>query len=105
MCRQGTYRVGEPVRVIHVLEVVTPGEEIYVMGPKAVGGEIVDGQKVTPANHGDHEPYDGRVLPSPGVDYNYEITSHTFAEPGRHTIQWRLGALTSNALVVEILPA
>lgn len=98
--------VGEAVRVIHVLEVERAGEELFVMGPKPVVGEHVDGKLA-----GDPVPewgaftmgiYDGAVLPSPGVDTNYEITSYTFHEPGVHRIQWRAGEQMSNVLCVEV---
>jgi hypothetical protein len=38
------------------------------------------------------------------VDYNYDITTYTFDESGRHTIQWRLGDLRSNTLELEVVP-
>ena len=103
-------RVGEPVRVIHVLEAPEPGHRVYVMGPKAIVGEYVDGKRVaTP------KPlalsYDGAVVPSPAVDYNYDITEYRFDRPGRHTIQWRGGGhaiqgdlqLESNVLVLTVV--
>jgi hypothetical protein len=104
MSRKNVYRVGEEVRVIHVLEVLEPGQEIFTMGPKAVSGEYVDGRGTTPEASGEADAYDGRVLKSPGVDYNYDITTYTFDAPGRHTIQWRMGDLRSNTLELEIVP-
>ena len=46
-------------------------------------------------------------MPSPAVDYNFEISTYTFHEPGIYRIQWRLGQLVSNTLevIVESLPA
>ncbi len=85
------YAVGEEVRVIHVLEVVEPGQGVYVMGPKAVVDEYVDGRRVGP----DEERVkviNGRVVQSPAVDYNWEITSYSFDELGVHTILWRPGS-------------
>jgi hypothetical protein len=104
MSRQTEYRVGEEVRVIHVLEVLEPGQEILAMGPKPVSGEYVDGRALTPEASGEGGAYDGRVLQSPGVDYNYDITSYTFDTPGRHTIQWRMGELRSNTLDLKVVP-
>jgi hypothetical protein len=78
------------------------------MGPKRVYGELVDDKLVTdpPPNPADplvpSEPYDGRVIPGPGVDTNYEITRYRFDTPGIHTISWQLGELVSNVLRIEI---
>jgi hypothetical protein len=101
------YRIGDDVRVLHVVEVVEPGKEVFVMGPKAVYGEFVDDQAVTPAPpDGLLQPttYNGPTLDSPAVDYNYEVTSYRFTEPGQHSIQWRLGDLRSNTLLVDVTP-
>lgn len=103
MCRKNVYHVGEEVRVIHVLEVVEPGQDIFTMGPKAVCGEYVDGRAMTPDIRGESQVYDGRVLKSPGVDYNYDITTYTFDTPGRHRIQWQMGELRSNTLELEVV--
>ncbi len=103
MCRKSTYRVGEKVRVIHVLEVLAPGQEIFIMGPKAVSGEYVDGRAMTPEGSGEPGLYDGPVLDSPGVDYNYDITTYSFATPGRHTIHWQMGGLRSNTLELDVV--
>jgi len=101
LTKKTRYQAGEDVRVIHVLEIVEPGHQLFVMGPKAIYGELVDGKLVTPAEP-PPELYDGLVVDSPDVDYNYDITTYRFAEPGHHTIQWRLGALRSNTLELEI---
>lgn len=104
MTRRRRHRVGEAVRVVHVLEVPEPGQQIFVMGPKAVTGEYVDGRAMAPDSADATTAYDGRVLQSPGVDYNYEITTYTFDAPGRHAIQWRMDDLRSNTLELEIVP-
>jgi hypothetical protein len=96
------YQVGEEVRVIHVLEVVEPGHEVFVMGPKRIYGEYVDDRPATP----ELPPltdYDGLVLESPNVDYNYDVTSYRFFEPGRHRIHWQMGTLRSNTLELEVM--
>ena len=95
--------VGEAVRVVHVCESVSAGAELYVMGPKPVYDEYVDGIRATdepPAGEDPFAPasYDGRVLPGPGVDTNYEVMEYAFTSPGEHTVQWRLGASGSNTL-------
>lgn len=104
MCRKATYLIGEAVRVIHVLEAPEPGHSIFVMGPKTVFGEYVDGRLATEESPEAEPLYDGRVLPSPGVDYNYDITTYSFEEPGRHTICWQMGELCSNTLELEVVP-
>lgn len=105
MSRSLLYRVAEEVRVIHVVEVVEPGQELYVMGPKKVYGEKVDETFVTPQPPGDiwaPDTYNGPVLPSPAVDYNYEITAYRFDRAGKHTVQWCIGNLRSNRLEIEV---
>jgi len=100
------YAVHEAVRVLHVLEVTAKGEELFVMGPKPITGEWVDGVRVTPEvpkwgafTMGD---YDGAVLQSPGLDVNFEISVYTFATPGLHHVQWKAGVVDSNVLCIEV---
>ena len=109
MAARRRYQPGEMVRVIHVFEVVDPGSAVYVMGPKPVYGEYVDELLVTPpAVNGDAtlrpRNYDGPTLPSPAVDYNFDITSYTFAQLGMHRIIWKVDDLVSNALSLEVEP-
>jgi hypothetical protein len=102
--------LGEPVRVVHVVESVRAGDELYVMGPKAVLGEHVDGVLRTAAAPAQADPleppglYDGAVLPAPAADYNYDVTEYTFDRPGAHTIEWKLGPLQSNTLTIDVTP-
>jgi hypothetical protein len=101
------YRVGAEVRVIHVLEATDSGVPLYVMGPKPVYNEFVDGQLATRALPRDADPfspdsYDGRVLTGPGLDFNWDITTYGFDQPGPHRIEWRLGDVHSNTLTVTI---
>lgn len=107
MTAKSIYEVGEEVRVIHVFEATAPGHEVYVMGPKPVHGEYVDGSLATPPAPAGEEPwvpaiYDGTVLESPAVDYGYEITTYCFSEAGRHMIVWKLGPLESNTLEIMV---
>ena len=104
------YKVGEPVRVLHVLESVKAGIEVFVMGPKTIYGEYVDGKLVTAKGPG-MEGYDGMVVSErPIADFNYEITTYTFKEPGEHTIQWKGGGhpfqgsldLESNVIKLQV---
>ena len=87
LTQRSRYRVGEEVRVIHVHEMLIPGDQLYVMGPKRVRGEYVDDRLVTPVVVGEMREvdpfapivYDGPTLASPGVDYAYEVTSFRFS--------------------------
>lgn len=104
-----SYKIGEEIRVIHVHEVAAEGEQVFPMGPKPVRGEQIDGKMVTPTVLADVDPfqpevYDGVVLTSPAVDYNWEITSYRFSAPGTRTIQWKVGKFASNTLVLQIVP-
>jgi hypothetical protein len=109
MTAKSTYRVGEEVRIIHVLEAPEAGHEIYVMGPKAIEDEFVDG-KLASQERKHLAPYNGRVVQSPGIDFNYDVSTYKFVSPGVHTIQWKGGGhssqgnlnLESNVLRIEI---
>jgi hypothetical protein len=95
--------------VLHVHEVTVEGEQVFPMGPKPVRGELIDGKMVTATVLADVDPfqpevYDGAVLQSPAVDYNWEITSYRFSAAGARTLQWKVGRFTSNALVLQIEP-
>jgi hypothetical protein len=104
------YKAGESIRVLHVLESVKSGIEVYVMGPKTITDEYVDGHLAAPKGPLS-EAYDGAVINRPIADFNYGITTYTFASPGNHTIQWKgyggLGdksqPLESNIITLRIL--
>ncbi|WP_394829204.1 hypothetical protein [Pendulispora albinea] len=110
LCAERPYAAGETVHVIHAVEYVGTGHTAYVMGPKPVVGEWVDGSLATapaPAPSGGDplvpRDYDGLTLPSPIVDIHYEITTYRFVRPGTHDIVWRLGPdLQSNVLRVQV---
>jgi hypothetical protein len=107
MSRRLQYHLGEEVRIVHVVEVIEPGRELYVVGPKPVYGEYVDDVLVTalpPDDVWEPATYNGPILPSPAVDYNYDITAYRFDQVGTHRIQWQIGTLHSNVLVVEVIP-
>jgi hypothetical protein len=111
MADKERYKVGEQVRIVHVLEAVDPGLKIYAMGPKPVYDEYIDGKNVCPKRADAASVYDGVVLRSPAADFHYDITSHAFAKPGRHTIQWKGGGhpiegdlgLESNVLTINVV--
>lgn len=105
MARKSGYAANEEIRVIHVYEVVVPGLPVHVMGPKPVYGEYLDGTLATAELPPDEDPfapreYDGRVVTSPAVDYNYDITRYRLA-PGHHRLWWQMGGLRSNTLEFE----
>lgn len=107
MTSPARYAIGDVVRIIHVLEVTTPDLDLYVMGPKPVLDEYVDGRLRTGETPKDVDPllpdsYDGRTLKGPGVDFNWEITTYRFAESGRHEVVWRPGDLSSNRLSLDV---
>jgi hypothetical protein len=106
MASPGRYAVGDVVRIIHVLEVTTD-LPLYVMGPKPILDEYVDGRLATGATPHGVDPllpdsYDGRTLKGPGVDFNWEITTYRFPDAGHHHVVWRPGGLSSNRLTLEI---
>lgn len=106
LTKKTRYALGEEIHVIHVFEAPGNGIDVYVMGPKFVYGESVDGTPVSGAPEINTYPwlgvYDGAVLKSPAVDYNYDITTYRFSEPGTHVISWQLGSLRSNPITIEI---
>ena len=109
MTADTTCQTNETVRVDHVLEAVTPGYDLYVMGPKPVFSEYING-KLQGAGVTEHDPadpfapaeYDGRVLTSPGIDANFAPTFYRFPRPGRYEICWQPGAWRSNTLVIVV---
>jgi len=108
LVRKTTYCVNEAIHIVHVYEVLVPGQLVYVMGPKPVYGEYLDERLVTLEPPSGEDPfvpqnYDGRALPSPAVDYNYDVTIYSFSVPGRHQTYWRVGELRSNTLEFEVV--
>ncbi len=96
--------VGEDVVVLHAAEATT-GHSVYVMGPKPVRGESVDGHPTTPpATAYELAPldYDGKVLTGPAADLNFEPTRYTFDEPDIHVVTWEIGDLRSNELRIDV---
>lgn len=97
--------VGEVVSVAHAVG-VPAGHDAWIMGPKPVYGENVDGQARTEMYETADYPwvgeYDGAVVPGPRVDNNFVVTSYRFATPGKHTIVWSIGGHVSNTLVIDV---
>jgi hypothetical protein len=107
MTARDRVQAGQEVQVVHVVEATEPGLDVYLMGPKEVFGEAVDGHVANPLPEG-MDPfapaeYDGRVATGPAVDANYDVTTYTFDAPGEHQIVWRLAGWTSNVLRVTVV--
>jgi hypothetical protein len=103
LCANLSVGVEDTVRILHVCESVAETSPLYVMGPKPVWGEYVDDVLATEPPPKGSDPfvptsYDGRVLPGPGKDTNYEVTRYRFTTPGAHTVHWRLEPNVSNVL-------
>ena len=102
------YSVGEAIRVAHIVEETGKGRTLYIVGPKTIRDEFVNDRLATDAtqNPGDYPwlptSYDGAVQPSPGVDYNFEITQYRFDQPGPYRVQWRPGRYLSNVLFITV---
>jgi hypothetical protein len=102
-------KADQPIRIVHVVESTRAGDALYVMGPKAVLGESVDGKLATAAASASGDPlkppgvYDGRAQRAPAVDYNYDITEYKLAV-GHHVVEWQLGPLRSNQLSIDVVP-
>ena len=94
------YEVGEEVRVIHILDAPGSGVDVYVMGPKPIREEYINGEPATPPAEG-MGTYNGVVLQSPHADYNYDVTVYTFDEPGGYYIQWKGGGANGEDIGLE----
>ncbi len=106
-CARLEYATGEPVRIAHIVEETSRERLLYIVGPKAIHDECVnDKPACAQQNTGDYPwlpaSYDGEVLPTPGIDYNFEITQYVFDEPGTYRIQWRPGRYRSNVLHISV---
>jgi hypothetical protein len=108
-CAEADYRVGDEIRIVHAMEVIEPGHDVFVMGPKEVFDEYVDDvacgraggiEGIDPFSPAE---YDGRVAQSPAVDTNFMTTVHTFSDPGDHEFSWRPGSLRSNVVRIHVV--
>ena len=76
------------------------------MGPKEVFGEYLDEELQGGVPLEQDYPwvglYDGEVLPSPELDYNFEISKYSFETSGEHRVQWRIGGCASNTVVLTV---
>lgn len=89
MTRKNRYKVGEPVRVIHVLESVKKGIEMDMMGPAPVCHDYVDEKIIENEQcYGSHSA-SGTFKEVPVANFNFDISTYRFKEPGTHTIRWK----------------
>lgn len=104
-----SYKVGESVEIIHVLEVIEPG--LYIGGefPKQVYDEYVDGKLVSKKEPSvsmgglkNVKRITGIIRKGPTTDYDYVSTTYTFDKPGTHTIQWKPDGRISNLITLRI---
>lgn len=108
LSKKNNYEVKEEIRIIHVMELLAPGYPIYIMGPKSIYNEYVNDQIQNSATYSEEDDpfkplnYDGRVLQSPGIDFNFEITVYSFDKPGTYRIHWQPGKLKSNTLMIHV---
>ncbi|CAN5791210.1 hypothetical protein BH11BAC3_BH11BAC3_18200 [soil metagenome] len=102
------YLPGENIRIIHVLELLTSGDFIYAAGPKPVYMETVNGiYNNLDNNYSELDPfrpqtYNGKILKSPGIDFNFEILEYKFYNKGTYSIQWLPDKWKSNVIEIEI---
>lgn len=103
------YKTGEAIRIGHIVEETGTGRTLYVMGPKTISEEFVNDSPPAPLSTGPQSEYpwlensyDGEILPSPGYDYNFEITEYHFNQPGTYRIQWKPGKYHSNILTITV---
>lgn len=109
LSKKQIYHVNEKVRIIHVLEVMLAGLDIYLMGPKQIYNEYIDshiqGEELSLDQADLFTPveYDGRVVNGPGIDSNFEITVYSFPKSGVYKIYWQPGKWKSNILEIKVL--
>lgn len=104
---QKVVAVDEPVRVFHLIEFMKKGAEIFIMGPKDIYGEFVNGHLASPkVPEGQMYPwmmlYDGPVLEGPGLDENFKVSVYRFSQPGRYEINWQFEEQRSNTLTITV---
>jgi HEAT repeats len=101
-----TAKIGDTIRIFHVYEDQRAESELYIMGPKAITGLVVDSKSSADLGKlGDYPGeivYDGVVISQPGWDYNFEITKLVFATEGEHTVEWRAFGLSSNVVRIWV---
>ncbi len=106
MVQNRVFAKGETIHILHFVEITRPGAELYIMGPKQVYGLYIDdhlmGEQAPDSQYPWVGIYDGAVLPSPELDYNFEIGKYAMDVIGEHNIQWRIDGFVSNTVVVTI---
>jgi hypothetical protein len=106
-CQKTIFKINETIRIAHYIEELDSGQTLYVMGPKQITNEFVNDSLHTPISLDSDTPwlgmqYDGEVADSPGLDYNFEITSYQFSKKGTYRICWKPGIYCSNELIIHV---
>ncbi len=106
-CQKTIFKINEAIRIAHYIEELDSGQIIYGMGPKQITNEFVNDSLCTPSSLDSNTPwlgltYDGEVTDSPGLDYNFEITTYRFSKEGTYTIYWKPGDYCSNGLIIYV---
>gem|GEM_PF-3193424 len=107
MSAKARIRTGDTLSVVHVYEALDTGLIVSVLGPKKPMGVFINDSLVSRAYMEGDDPfvygiYEGFVVKSPAIDYNFDIPRYVFTKPGVYRIQWRLGKLVSNELVITV---
>lgn len=98
------YKVGEPVRVFHVLESVRDGIEMGLGGPNRICSEYVDDKLADNKKCGGSYFVSESVVRHPIVIFNFDVSNYCFNEPGKHTISWKFMQGESNLIKLNIEP-
>ncbi|MGL4597201.1 MAG: hypothetical protein ACRCYO_06725 [Bacteroidia bacterium] len=106
-CQKTIFKTNEAIRVAHYIEELDSGQTLYVMGPKKITNEFVNDSLHTSVSLDSNTPwlemeYNGEVVDSPGLDYNFEITEYRFSKAGTYTIYWKPGVYCSNGLIIYV---
>jgi len=72
MTHNTLFRMGEPLRVLHILEAVESGKDVHLMGRR--GLRRVCRWETGNVKGPGKDPYRGVVVDRPIADFNYEIT-------------------------------
>lgn len=98
------YKVGEPVMVFHVLESVRDGVEMPLGGPKPICSEYIDGILADNKKCRGSYSVSEQVVRHPIVNFNFDMSTYCFSEPGEHTISWKPWLGESNLITLNIEP-
>ena len=80
-----------------------------LMGPEPICSEYVDGKLVDNKYCDGSRSVTGSIITHPVTNFNFDITTYRFNEPGEHTIRWKFRmhgdtGLQSNLIDIHIEP-